>query len=199
MNYFSNGMCSIMEITAEQMKKSIEKIYKMLDEVSPVNFDCGTLCGEVCCIYDEGDYINQNLALYLLPGEELMYEDSDCFDLYVMSSKDLDYPHTWQDDVFLVECKNPPHCDRRIRPIQCRTFPLIPHLSKNSRLHLIFDENEFPYECPLITDNIKLNEDFIKVTYNVWKILIRDPVVYDLVAFDSRRRENKRKGYKIII
>ena len=30
-----------MEITAKEMKKSIEKIYRRLDEVTPVDFDCG--------------------------------------------------------------------------------------------------------------------------------------------------------------
>ena len=63
-----------MEITASEMKKSIEKIYRRLDEVTPVDFDCGKLCGEVCCVYDAEDYRNEELALYLLPGEELMYE-----------------------------------------------------------------------------------------------------------------------------
>lgn len=182
-----------MRITAKQMKESIEKIYEILDEVSPLDYDCGKLCGEICCVYDE-----EELALYLMPGEELMYENTDSFDLYYIPSNEIDYPHTWTDDVFMVECTNPPHCDRSIRPIQCRTFPLIPHIS-NSKLHLILDENEFPYTCPIIEDNIKLNDDFIKVTYRVWKKLITNPMVYDLVEFDSRRRDNKRKEYRIII
>jgi hypothetical protein len=189
----------ILEISAKQMKKSIEKIYAMLDEVSPVDFDCGKLCGQVCCLYDEDDCPNKDLVLYLFPGEELMYEDNDSFDLFYLPSKEVNYPHTWDDDVFLVECKTPPNCDRKIRPIQCRTFPLIPHITKDNKFHLIFDENEFPYECPIIRDNIKLNDDFIQVTYKVWNILIKDPMVYDLVEYDSRMRENRRKEYTIII
>ena len=53
-----------MEITASEMKKSIERIYKRLDKVTPVDFDCGKLCGEVCCVYDAEDYRNEELALY---------------------------------------------------------------------------------------------------------------------------------------
>lgn len=188
-----------MEITANEMKKTIEKIYKMLDEVTPVDFDCGKLCGEVCCVYDADDYHNEDLALYLLPGEELMYEDSDSFELYYIDSSEINYPHSWKDDIYLVKCKNPPKCDRSIRPIQCRTFPLIPHISKDNRFHLIFDESEFPYKCPIIHDNIKLNDDFIKVTYKVWAILIRDPLVYDLVDMDSRKRDNRKTDYEIVI
>ena len=59
-----------MEITASEMKRSIEKIYQRLDKVTPVDFDCGKLCDEVCCVYDAEDYRNEELALYLLPGEE---------------------------------------------------------------------------------------------------------------------------------
>lgn len=187
-----------MEISAGQMKKSIEKIYDMLDRVTPLDFDCGKLCGEVCCVYDEDENNEEEIGLFLLPGEELMYEDSDEFELYCMDSGSLDYPHTWDDDVYLVKCLHPPRCDRRIRPIQCRTFPLIPHISKDDKLHLILDEHEIPYVCPIISNHIRLNEDFVNVTYNVWQILINDPVVYDLVSFDSRRRDNRRNGYIIL-
>ena len=188
-----------MQISAEEMKKSIKKMYEMLDEVTPVDFDCGTLCGEVCCVYDEGEYRNKDLVLYLLPGEELMYEDSDYFEVYYIDPKDLDYPRSWKDDVFIVECNNPPHCDRSIRPIQCRTFPLVPHLTKNGEFHLVLDETEFPYTCPIVRDHIRLNRDFIQVTYEVWMMLISNPLVYDLVDMDSRMRDNRKANYETVI
>ena len=37
-----------MEISVLDMKKTIEEIYKKLDTVTPVDFDCGSLCGEAC-------------------------------------------------------------------------------------------------------------------------------------------------------
>ena len=40
-----------MKIGASDMKKAIEEIYKKLDSVTPVDFDCGSLCGEACCVY----------------------------------------------------------------------------------------------------------------------------------------------------
>ena len=188
-----------MEITALEMKKSIEKIYERLDEVSPVDFDCGKLCGEVCCVYDADATHTEELVLYLLPGEELMYEDSPDFELYYVDSSEIKYPHSWKDNIYLVKCTNPPKCDRSIRPIQCRTFPLVPHISKNGEFHLILDETEFPYECPILRDHIKLNDDFIKVTYEVWKMLIRNPLVYDLVDMDSKDREKRTSLYETVI
>ena len=188
-----------MEITAQEMKRTIQKIYQRLDEVTPVDFDCGKLCGEVCCVYDADETQTEELVLYLLPGEELMYEDSPDFELYYMDSSEIRYPHSWKDNIYLVKCKNPPRCDRSIRPIQCRTFPLVPHISKNGEFHLVLDETEFPYECPIIRDHIKLNENFINVTYEIWKMLISNPLVYDLVDMDSKDRDRRTSKYKIII
>ena len=186
-----------MEISAKEMKKSIEKIYERLDEVSPVDFDCGKLCGEVCCMdvsEDEGE-----LVLYLLPGEELMYEDTDEFELYYMDSSEIKYPHSWKGRIYLVKCVNPPRCDRSIRPIQCRTFPLIPHITRDGGFHLVLDDTEFPYQCPIVSDHIRLNDDFLEVTYEIWMKLITNPRVYDLVDMDSRIREKRTADYRIVI
>jgi Fe-S-cluster containining protein len=188
-----------MEITAQEMKKSIQKIYDRLDKVTPVEFDCGKLCGEICCVAGSDEHGYDELALYLLPGEELMYEDSDEFELYYMDSSEIKYPHSWKDQIYLVKCINPPKCDRSIRPIQCRTFPLVPHLTKNGEFHLVLDETEFPYTCPIVRDHIKLNRDFVQVTYEVWMMLISNPLVYDLVDMDSRMRDSRKADYDIVI
>ena len=164
-----------MENSTKEIKNSIEKIYRRLDKVSPVDFDCGKLCGEICCVFDSEEYPNEDLALFLMPGEELMYEGSDEFELYYIDAKELDFPHSWKGDVCLVKCINPPRCDRSIRPIQCRTFPLVPHISKNGDFHLVLE------------------------TYEVWKILIKNPLVYDFVDMDSRRRENRKIDFEIVI
>lgn len=180
-------------------KEIIEKIYKKLDEVSPLDYDCGKLCGEICCTYDDEDYQNKDLMIYLLPGEELIYEDDSSFELRHFGIDEINYPYSWKNGVYTVICKNPPLCNRDIRPIQCRTFPLIPHISKDRKFHLIYDESEYPYKCPLINENIKLNDDFVKETYKVWRLLLNNKLVFDLVDMDSRKRENKKIEYKIII
>lgn len=184
-----------MEIT----KEMIEKVYEKLDEVSPVDYDCGKLCGEICCSYNDEDFKNNDLMIYLLPGEELIYEDDESFELMHFQINEINYPRSWKKGVYTVICKNPPECNRKLRPIQCRTFPLIPHISKDLKFHLIFDENEYPYKCPLINDNIELNEDFIRETYKAWRFLLKNRLVFDLVDMDSRKRENEKRKYKIII
>ena len=52
-------------------KETYGQIYKMLDAVSPLDCDCGALCGAACCTGGDGD-----MGIYLLPGEEEYLKDS---------------------------------------------------------------------------------------------------------------------------
>ena len=88
-----------------------------------------------------------------------------------------------------LRCKTPPHCPRNMRPFQCRTYPLAPHITEEGVLILIKNDEELPYECPLIRDDIHLSESFVKATYTVWSHLLRDPLIYDLVEMDSAARD----------
>ena len=76
----SNIHEKLKSINMEISKEQIEKIHKVLNRVSPVDYDCGKLCGEICCLYDDEDYSNDDLLIYLLPGEELLYENSESFE-----------------------------------------------------------------------------------------------------------------------
>ena len=58
---------------------------------------------------------------------------------------------------------------------------------------MILCADELPYECPLISDSVALNEDFIKATYTCWKHLLRDPKILDLVMMDSEDRIDDQK------
>ena len=78
-----------------------------------------------------------------------------------------------------------------MRPVQCRTFPLAPHITEEGHLCLIYnDDDDLPYCCPMIEDETELDPDFIQATLTVWKHLIRDPLIYDLVKMDSEARGN---------
>ena len=188
----------IKSINMEISKEQIKKIHKVLNRVSPVDYDCGKLCGEICCLYDDEDYSNDDLIIYLLPGEEALYENSESFELKHFTLNEISYPYSWKDGVYTVKCLNPPNCQREIRPIQCRTFPLIPHIDKNNHFYLIYDESQYPFRCPLIENSIELNEDFITETYKTWRFLLKNRLIYDLVDMDSRKRENKKIKYRII-
>lgn len=104
--------------------RTYRAIYRLLDRVSPVDYDCGTLCGAACCMVESEP--DMEMGIYLLPEE--------------------------------------------------------------GELIMIYDDTEVPYACPLIEETLPLNDDFVKATTTVWRHLIRDPLIYDLVKADSEDR-----------
>ena len=220
------------------MKSSISKedylkIYELLDSVSPLDYDCGTLCNSICCVCDNDKSKDKDMVIYLLPGEEDLFfenlenkenkdmnkenkklnkenkklnkennlknkENKVFFDIKKEKAKYYEYPKSWKGYVYFIRCKTPPVCNRQLRPIQCRTFPLSPHISKDKKLHLIYDLDDLDYPCPLISEKIKLNQDFINKTYLCWNILIKDKLIYDLIEMDSKRRDEEKLRYEII-
>ena len=179
-------------------KKEYQAIYRLLDRVSPLEYDCGTLCGAACCTTERNGEQSDGsdpegsseMGIYLLPGEEQLHmEDTDWMTVRVSRAEDHDLPDSWDGDVYFVRCKTPPVCPREKRPIQCRTFPLAPHLDEDGELSMVYNDLELPYECPLIEDEIPLNDEYVEATIEAGQRLIQDPLIYDLVRMDSEARE----------
>ncbi len=177
------------------MKSSIKKstwkaIYRLLDKVSPLKYDCGNLCGSICCSFDESsshDTDDFELGIYLLPGEEKLYNmNEDWLQWSISDAADFEFPLSWKGKIYFIRCKTPPLCPREHRPLQCRTYPLMPHLDEDDNLSIILSDIETPYNCPLICEGQKLQDSFYKANLTVWKRLITDPLIYDLVKMDSK-------------
>ncbi len=175
-----------------------------MDRVSPLPADCGKLCGAACCNCggdgSGGDSLDFDMGIYLLPGEEKLFtRKEDWLKWSVEDAEDYEFPDSWSGHVYFVRCKTPPHCPREMRPLQCRFYPLAPYLTENGELRLILSPTELPYKCPLITERMPLQESFIRATCTVWKRLISDPLIRDLVEMDSRElRKNKRIKIEVI-
>lgn len=191
------------------MKSSIKKstykaIYRLLDRVSPLPSDCGQLCSAACCscggdgsTEDSSDF---EMGIYLLPGEEKLFtQQEDWLKWSTEDAEDFDFPDSWFGKVYFIRCKTPPACPREMRPLQCRFFPLAPYLSETGELALILSPTELPYQCPLIVEKIKLQDSFLQANYTVWKHLIRDRRIRDLVEMDSKDlRKNKKIKIEIV-
>lgn len=176
----------IMKCTIK--KRTWKAIYRLLDRVSPIDGDCGALCGAACCTV--GDDCGEDLGIYLYPGEEKLHSrKDDWLEWTVENADDFEFPDSWVGNIYFVKCKTPPLCPRNLRPFQCRTYPLSPYLSPNGELELLYNDEDLPYSCPLIEEEIPLNDDFVKATFTVWAHLIRDPYIRDLVEMDSRARD----------
>ena len=169
-------------------RKDYQEIYDLLNSTELLDYDCGTLCGAACCTQSR-EYSEEEMGIYLLPGEEQLHADSDWLDIRVSRAEDHDLPKSWTGDVYFVRCKTPPICPRDKRPIQCRTFPLAPHIDEDGELMMVYNDLELPYECPLIEEEIPLEDDFVEKTLKAWKILIKDPGIYDMVLMDSEARD----------
>ena len=164
-------------------------IYEMLDTVSPVEGDCGRLCGSICCREDPSS--REKLYIYLLPGEKEYLKEAGCpLKIEKESIKEHYLPKSWGEYVYLADCAGPQECPRQLRPIQCRTFPLAPHFAKKGKLRLIYCDESLPYECPLIAGKMQLSDDFVRTTYKAWELLIEDERIRDLVKLDSHNRTN---------
>ena len=108
--------------------RTYRAIYRLLDRVSPVPFDCGQICGAACCTAAE---LDDELGILLLPGSK---------------------------------------------------FFLVLGRDEDGTLEMVFNDYELPYACPMIEEETELDQRFVQATYTVWKHLIRDPLIYDLVA-----------------
>ena len=183
-------------------KRTYKAIYRLLNAVSPLDFDCGRLCGEACCTEERPKAAEEELndapgtamGIYLLPGEDKIHDKKDKWLSWSEeNTEDYDFPASWKGKVFFVQCQGPSNCNRLMRPMQCRTFPLSPHIDDEGILSLVYNDMDLPYRCPLIEDEMPLNDSFIQATFTVWKHLIEDPLIYDLVREDSIERESAMK------
>ena len=151
------------------------------------------------CEPDSGVYgdFSDNFP-YLLPGEEKLFTmREDWLHWTVEDAADFDFPDSWFGKLYFVTCLNAPHCPRVLRPLQCRFFPLAPHIDENGALRLILSDLELPYRCPLIAGRMLLTPSFIQASYTVWKHLIRDSLILDLVVYDSSFRQDDALDYLI--
>ncbi len=165
----------------------------MLDAVNPIETDCGLMCGAACC---QNDGAEEELGIYLLPGEADAQDKSNPWLSWSKEDpEESGFAGSWTDPVHFVCCHGPASCIRALRPIQCRTFPLAPHLTEDGQLHMIINNMELPYTCPLVTNFAQLDPQFVEVTKQAWSKLINDQRIYDLVYEDSRFRDEEGEGY----
>ena len=90
-------------------KEEFEEIYRLWENVSPIDGDCGTLCSAACCRTDglypdeiknpeyDQDLLEEDekddLGIYLLPGEELVHDKSDAWLIWFKSNaEDAGFP-----------------------------------------------------------------------------------------------------------
>ena len=164
--------------------KRWKAVYRLLNRVSTLVYDCGRLCGSACCMCSSQ---KEEMGIYLFPGEHKLLKEAggDWLEWSTQDPAELGFPESWTEPVYFVKCKTPPVCPRDQRPLQCRTFPLKPVIGENGVLEMIWNDDELPYTCPVIERNMPVHDDYYKATYTVWTHLLKDRRIFDLVSLWS--------------
>lgn len=133
----------------------IKKAYELLDRVTPLSYDCGRLCGGLCCKGD-GD-----TGMWLFPHEEEILKGVEGFTI-----KDCEANFGNR----MVVCGG--SCDRKTRPLACRIYPYFPMITQDG-----FDARadiRGIMTCPMLRDNIKPDYAFTRQVRKVARLFARD-------------------------
>lgn len=157
-----------------------QESYRLLNDMTPILADCGKLCDKACCSAED-----EETGMYLFPHEEVMYEK--CPNWLQIEETDFVYE---DDKKALIALCEPP-CNRELRPLACRIFPLFPYLDGKGELKIILDPRGKGI-CPLIRHEAmdELDPDFIKRVRLVFQVLLRFDSIYTFLFELSRQLDD---------
>ena len=98
-----------------QALEAVMRARELLQTLTPLRRDCGGVCGAACCAPDE----DGQGGMLLFPGEEALYQPLPAG--FSLRQDDGVLP-----GMLLLTCGGV--CDRALRPLACRMFPLTPVL-----------------------------------------------------------------------
>ncbi len=136
---------------------------EMLENVTPLMTNCGLLCGGACCEADE----DGQGGVLLFPGERELLRDEKWMEVLPspMPVDGIDYG--------MMVCQGT--CDRKMRPLGCRIFPLTPVKGKSGAWKVRTDRRAWAM-CPLMSSGIKgLNPQFVETVLQVVRLIASDP------------------------
>ena len=95
----------------------LRRAYALLEDVTPLKYDCGKICGGACCKPDSVNRETQG-GMTLLPYEDTLIGGCDEFTI-----------KNTQDSKVLL-CSG--SCERIFRPFACRIFPFYARIDKDT-------------------------------------------------------------------
>lgn len=143
------------------MSVSYTNLYALLEQLTPLPIDCGRLCSRICC---KGGDENTPAGMVLFPGEQQRLSQVNFGHILPLEGQ-----AGW-----LFVCQG--RCDRSLRPLACRLFPLFPYLRPSGRISAVYDPRGFRL-CPLIQQNrqIRLTPAFVRAVRQVGRALAQTP------------------------
>ena len=138
------------------MNENLTKARELLERSAPLGrFDCGKLCGGLCCKGDE------NTGMWLFPHEEELYKDNPNF---TIKQTDGNFGYN------MIICNGT--CNRSERPLACRIYPFYPRIV-GDRVSVIKDLRGVS-SCPIVKNEMKPDPRFLRNLRKATRYLIRD-------------------------
>lgn len=153
-----------------------EKAYEILENITPLKYDCGKLCNGACC-----DSADEDAGMYLFPGEESMYTEKPDW----LRIEQSDFTYGEENKALIAICKG--QCDRKLRPLACRIFPLTPYIGHDVVLEIKKDPRAVPV-CPLAVPyaDKDIDKGFIHAVNDAFEILAKDEEIHSFIYSLSR-------------
>lgn len=141
-------------------KQILARARELLNDVTPLKTDCGLLCGHACCLPDE----DGQGGVYLFPGEREMTGGwGDIIPSEMLPGVPAD----------MLMCRG--MCDRDLRPLACRFFPLTPIKLKSGAWSVRMDRRAFAL-CPLCPHGANgLDPAFVQAAKEAINLIASDP------------------------
>ena len=141
----------------QETEKTIRKCRELLAQSTPLKNDCGRLCSANCCRSLDAE----ETGMLLFPGEDAFY--SGMSEWKILRN---------QDRAVLV-CSGT--CDRRIRPLSCRLFPLLPILDADGNVKVRMDP-QARHVCPLYASGVHgVCPEFVETVKECGELLAQNP------------------------
>ncbi len=166
-----------MPINKAKYIKLYQKVWRKLDDPTPLMGDCGKLCDKKCCAGTEND------GMLLFPGEEYLYESMNG-DWFQIHNSHIVLSDGYQIKFFV--CRG--ECPRECRPLSCRIFPIIPYLNDMGRTEFRLDLRSLGI-CPIVYSPREnpVEEEFIEALYDAFPRLLKDDAVVEFIDILSRQ------------
>lgn len=140
----------------QELPRTIQACRELLEDVTPLKKDCGTICGGACCRSLEGE----ETGMLLFPGEEAFYMDRSGYRIIPGDAGPV------------LICAGT--CDRADRPLSCRLFPLLPLLREDGVK--VNTDRRARAVCPLAAQGKRaMDPTFVEKVRSVGVELAGDP------------------------
>jgi hypothetical protein len=157
----------------------IYEVYEIIGNLTPLKkADCGRLCDKICCRGDEA-------GMLLFPGEEAIFDGIAGF-----SVEEMEYMET--PGIKLLMCDG--ECERALRPLACRIFPVAPRYDNNGGFDAAPDVRGRRM-CP-IWDLKHADKSFVRAVQKAFDLLSENAEITAFMRLISAEQEELARFYK---